>query len=43
VPEARAGADPVGDLMRAGEAITRSGVRVTAAIAGAALRRLSGR
>ena len=37
------GIDPVGDVIRAGEAIARSGLRVGSAIAGEALRRLSGR
>lgn len=35
------GLDPVGDLLRAGEALARSGLRVTSAIAGAALRRVT--
>ena len=37
------GIDPVGDVIRAGEALARSGLRVGSAIAGEALRRLSGR
>lgn len=37
------GADPVGDIVRAGEALARSGIRVGSAIAGEAFRRLTGR
>ncbi|MEA2346643.1 MAG: hypothetical protein QOG62_430 [Thermoleophilaceae bacterium] len=43
-PQAQPGGiDPVGDILRAGEAIARSGLRVGSALAGEALRRFSGR